>query len=361
MSRDRYDVLERFAPLFEPSEPSFQEFLRRRDRRRRNQRITAGVVGIAVFVAAVWILATGWPFHRTQTPAVPGPTVPPTPRVGFIGLPPEGATPSSPESGELVLGIGFGHTGGDAGRFSLHLYADGRLIWQRIGDLPGGSNRSSTGLIEQHLTPEGIGLVLAEVLSTGLFDDDRELVGAAPGLHYGGIEVRAGDRVIHLTWGGAGFEQGSDPIATTPTPDQARALERLDARLEHLASWLPASAWAEQEMRAYVPSRYSVCYSGRDEALERPRILDMLPAPAEDLLRALDTTRDEFNGSRGSIPYWCSVVTTEEARALAQILNDAGVRERYEDVFGLGYVFGQRDPGAMAVSLSFEPLLPNET
>jgi Tol biopolymer transport system component len=45
---------------------------RRRDRKRRNQRIAAGVVGIAVFVAAVWVVTTAGSFDRTQTPAVPG-------------------------------------------------------------------------------------------------------------------------------------------------------------------------------------------------------------------------------------------------------------------------------------------------
>jgi transglutaminase-like putative cysteine protease len=45
---------------------------RRRDRRRRNQRLSAGVVGIAVFVSAVGIVTTGVPFDRTETPAVPG-------------------------------------------------------------------------------------------------------------------------------------------------------------------------------------------------------------------------------------------------------------------------------------------------
>ncbi len=38
---------------------TFERMLRRRDRKRRNQRITAGVVGIAVFVAAVWIVTSG--------------------------------------------------------------------------------------------------------------------------------------------------------------------------------------------------------------------------------------------------------------------------------------------------------------
>ncbi|MET1012113.1 MAG: transglutaminaseTgpA domain-containing protein, partial [Actinomycetota bacterium] len=45
---------------------------RRRDRKRRNQRLSAGVVGMAVFVVAVGIVTTGMPFDRTETPAVPG-------------------------------------------------------------------------------------------------------------------------------------------------------------------------------------------------------------------------------------------------------------------------------------------------
>jgi WD40-like Beta Propeller Repeat len=69
MSRDRFDVLERFAPLFEVPEPSFQGFMRRRDRKRRNQRIAAGVVAIAVFVAPVALFAGLLSSDRTQTPA----------------------------------------------------------------------------------------------------------------------------------------------------------------------------------------------------------------------------------------------------------------------------------------------------
>ncbi|MGA9159329.1 MAG: hypothetical protein WB297_00495 [Actinomycetota bacterium] len=47
---------------------------RRRDRKRRNQRIAAGVVGIAVFVAAVWIVTSVGSLDRSETPAVPGPS-----------------------------------------------------------------------------------------------------------------------------------------------------------------------------------------------------------------------------------------------------------------------------------------------
>jgi Tol biopolymer transport system component len=53
---------------------SFNDLGRRRDRKRRNQRIAAGVVGIAVFVAAMWVVMSGGQFDRTQTPVGQGPT-----------------------------------------------------------------------------------------------------------------------------------------------------------------------------------------------------------------------------------------------------------------------------------------------
>ena len=103
MRNDRFDALERFTPLFEVPEPSFEGFLRRRDRTRRNQRVAAGVVAIAIFVAPVaWILANGGWSDRIRTPAGPVPTVAPndTQGIGLVGLAPAGATPSSPRRGE---------------------------------------------------------------------------------------------------------------------------------------------------------------------------------------------------------------------------------------------------------------------
>jgi hypothetical protein len=77
MSSDRFDVLERFAPLFETPEPSFEKFLRRRDRKRRNQRIAGTLAGIVLFVAPVALLAGLISSDRTQTPADEPPTVAP--------------------------------------------------------------------------------------------------------------------------------------------------------------------------------------------------------------------------------------------------------------------------------------------
>jgi hypothetical protein len=69
---DLRTILERGVGGATPPPDGFERMLRRRDRKRRNQRITAGVVGIAVFVAAVWIVTSIGSFDRKQTPAVPG-------------------------------------------------------------------------------------------------------------------------------------------------------------------------------------------------------------------------------------------------------------------------------------------------
>jgi hypothetical protein len=69
MTPSSNDTLERIARRIPIPEPAYERMLRRRDRTRRNQRSTAGVVGIAVFVAAVWIVTSGRPTDRTQRPA----------------------------------------------------------------------------------------------------------------------------------------------------------------------------------------------------------------------------------------------------------------------------------------------------
>jgi hypothetical protein len=55
---------------------AFDDVIRRRDRKRRNQRVRAGTVGFAVFLLAVWVVTSGLSFDRTQTPAVPAVTGP---------------------------------------------------------------------------------------------------------------------------------------------------------------------------------------------------------------------------------------------------------------------------------------------
>jgi len=357
MTRDRFDALERFTPLFEPPDRSFEGFLRRRDRHRRNERVAAGAVGLAVFAAMVWAVASGG-IQRTTRPPETEPTIAPEypGAVGLQGLPPEGATPSSPIRGELVLDFMFGHTMGDPGRFGLSLYEDGRLIWHRLGD---GVHRGldPTGLVEQRLTPEGVDLVISEVLSTGLFDDDLHLTNGQ-GLYFGDVTVRNGARMVQVTWGDVGLDFADQ---TAPTAEQARALVRLDSRLLNPAAWLPASAWEHRRLGPYVPSRFSVCVdTDRDIGLDG--VLASLPQPAEDLLRAWDRTYEPLRGGADSpagYDIWCSRVTTDQARVLADILDDAG-SQRIDWDPELGYEFDGR--GSLAtVTLWIDPMLPHHS
>jgi len=120
---------------------------------------------------------------------------------GFIGLPPEGATPSSPASGELeIFYWGHGDPGdkpGDGPRVMAWVYADGRLIsWRTGSDLPESANPLSTGFLEQRLTPEGVELLRSEVTSTGLFARDRVLVTDRGGPRF--VDVRNGDRLTEI-------------------------------------------------------------------------------------------------------------------------------------------------------------------
>lgn len=347
------ELVERAVERLVPPEPAFDRLLLRRNHRRRNERIAA-LAGIAVFAATVWAAMSG-EVHRTSPPAAPDPTTAPAypGPVGLMGLPPEDATPSSPARGELVVDFMFGHTMGDPGRFGLSLYADGRLIWHRLGDghTPG---LEPTGWIEQRLTAEGVDLVRDEVLATGLFDHDRDLF-ALHGLIFGDVRVRDGDRMIRVTWGDIGVE-GVDRAA--PTAEQARALQRLDARLLDLASWLPTSAWEDQELKPFVPSEFSVCYD-TDRNVGLDVVLAQLPRRAEDLLRSWDRTYDAIRGGADApsgIDIWCSRVTPDQARRLAGILDDAESRRIDWDP-ELGYTFERT---AVDVTLWFNPVLPHD-
>jgi hypothetical protein len=319
-----------------------ERFGTHRDRRRR-RRVVLAVAALVLAVGTASALAVrAYVFHQ-----------------GVVGLAPEGATPSIPKHGELVLGFMFGHSPGDAGRFIVAVYADGRLISQRVGDNSRTDGyRNSTGFLEQRLTPEGVELVRAEVLSSGLVDHDLHLLGG-DGLYFGSIDFRTEHRAVRVTWGdvSSAYSDGAGAIAT---PEQASALVRLDKRLEDPASWLPASAWEDSEIRAYVPSGYSVCLQGK-KGLGLSRVLALLPESAGDLLRAQENTRETNTNRAGTFVSWCSDLTNDEARALERRLDEAGVRGS-KDVFGLAYgPFDMAYGDATDFSLSFNPMLPEPT
>jgi WD40-like Beta Propeller Repeat len=69
---DTRELLRRGVEGFEPMPDAFERVLARRDRKRRNRRITAGVVGIAVFVATIWIVRDVASLNRSETSVIPG-------------------------------------------------------------------------------------------------------------------------------------------------------------------------------------------------------------------------------------------------------------------------------------------------
>jgi transglutaminase-like putative cysteine protease len=66
------DRVRRAAMSVDGPDQPYEALLRRRDRKRRNQRIAAGVVGMAVFVAAIWIVTSVGSLDRSATSVVPG-------------------------------------------------------------------------------------------------------------------------------------------------------------------------------------------------------------------------------------------------------------------------------------------------
>jgi hypothetical protein len=270
---------------------------------------------------------------------------------GFIGLPPEGATPSSPENAELVL-FYWGPVPGDWGKSRFWVYADGRLISLREANRPEGANPHSTGYLEQRLTPNGVELLRSEIVSIGLIgdelgdpidtDDDFAIGSDAipsettePVPSYSMLQVRDGDQLYRVS--------------------RVGDLDRLVARLTDPASSLPASAWEVRKIRAYVPSRYAVCFAeaGSPVPIEPSYIMPLLPEPAQVLLR----TREFAPAPWGGPP--CTDLTTEEARALGEALNAAGL-EPFKGRRIAPYVLTYRleTPGPIRVIL-FEPYLPS--
>ena len=304
----------------------------------RNQRIGAGALTLVVslFVLAVLVRVLQSGRVPTVRPIEPRPS---TERVGFVGLPPEGVHASTPPSGGLVLiSNGFGDP--DGVRVDLYVYADGTMIWQKwtirsvpVG-VPEGANEFTTGYLEQRLTTEGVELLRSRILSTGLFQRNLELR-AGKAQHHSPvtIRVRNDDRVVFV-------EAFRAPGTNVPkqTPAQTRALLRLEALLADPAAWLPTTAWADREIRAYVASRYS---GGFDRRVARPR---ELPPAAAELLFERDDCRD---------------FTIDEVRTISEALDGAGIPPSTNYVGELAFEIGGTALQDWDSYLHFWPVLPN--
>jgi hypothetical protein len=282
---------------------------------------------------------------------------------GFIGIPPVGATASTPERGDLVLSAFAAGT-------SIYVYADGRLVWRRERprgtELRASANRDSTGLLEQRLTKRGVSLLLSAAVSTGLLGRGLDLSFGTERC-FNAVAARIGARLERVVWHGSHCPGTSGLPAAgirAATPDEARALRQLAMRLAFPTSWLPPSAWRERRVHAYVPANFEVGYGPWSPDVEYSAVLSQLPAPARDALRAKKARRASgLTGWAGDLvpAYTYSYrLTTEEARSLRAALVDAGLEVDWRvDEVALAYRVGAEHPKAGAISITFDPILPH--
>ena len=252
-----------------------------------------------------------------------------SPRMGFIGLPPPGAVPSTPSGGELVVAVWTRSA-------RVWVYADGRLISLRYQDRSDAAGPLSTGLLEQQLTLSGVERLRSYVArsGTGLGPaPDRPATGPASPLVRDGGRLRVVDR---------------------PSPScDARSC----ARVTDPGSWLPPDAWRRERLRAYVPSRFAVCYGLRGDSTD--------PEDAPAVPDASLFGRTSRGDHRLPADWPCSVVSTRRATRIvdtlrgARVLRDSTVASRV-----LAFVVDVRSPlpgsPPHEARLFFEPLLPDD-
>lgn len=272
------------------------------------------LVAVLGAIAAGALIAGAQPIHRDPVDVL-------TDRAfvePFIGLPPEGVVPSTPETGQLVLSFN-----GRINRLGMEfhrvwVYADGRLIWKRNLEGSGatsgafGATKPTTAVIEQHLTPAGVELLRSMAVASGLRDIDPvgPSIRARHGLGvlWGGLVVHVGGRLVDAGW--------SDST--------------LPGLLADPASWMPAGAWDDPRVGAYVPSRYAVCldHVGRAglTSIGPAGVWDLLPEDIRSLIRS--------RAIADPIPAWHEVdarclyeVSTDDARTIAAALDDAGLTD----------------------------------
>ena len=285
--------------------------------------VATAVVAILVTVIALWWEARQDP--RALRPAgtttqsalgsattgifPAGPHGPETvPTVGFIGLPPVGAVPSSPERGVLVDEWPL-FAGTLPWRGGAQLYEDGRLIWYLFhGGTAPPYVHESTGYLEQRLSPEGVDLV-----RTNPDDNSRD------------------------PW--------------------------------QLENWLPDTAWADRAVKAYVPMRYGACVKHYDPSGSGSNWgVRGSPPRLDDLLAALPESVAELLRGKPLVPPLddaedCLAVTVAEARVLDRALKGAGVSastgEAWRNRYVLHYDVPSPSTAGWQVHLRFEPVYPD--
>jgi hypothetical protein len=319
MSENR-STLERELERLSPPRIPFDQLVRRRDRKRRDQRIRAGALGIAVLIAVGW-----WGFSAIRSaPPVPADDPTPTP------------APSEDlrifERGDPVLHLQSWRQG----FVEVAVYADGRVIW--VAD-------ERVGYLEQRLTREGVERLLSRVVSSGLFENDLAL---GLDLRSGNVEVRRGDRSVIVAWGRTPDSVsglGLQARFVEATPAQAGDLAELEAFLRDPMAWgLPPHAYRQREITPFVPTHLWGSYDRSEPDLSN------LPSPAREIV-----TRHLGSMISGG----CNLISIDQAREVVDALLQAHTGAIAPDVdirLGFSFTVGAGIPSFV----HFHPALPHE-
>jgi hypothetical protein len=236
--------------------------------------------------------------------------------VHFAGVPAHGVRASTPTTGKLLLSLRTIATSTDADT-DWDLYADGRLIWQKWTPsydatvVPDGARRLDTGYVQQRLTPKGARLVRSKILATGLFAHNLTL--EVGGHHAWAIDqVRVGKHLVTVY----GLPSGHYVKAT---PAQTSALTWIENLVANPERWLPASVWADRQIRAFVPARYTI-----DIERGYPDPAKLPPPVGQALAQQL-----KRRGGR--------VMTTRQTRALLQAFARAGIAPKDNHAGNIGF------------------------
>jgi hypothetical protein len=245
--------------------------------------------------------------------------------VHFAGVPAVGVKASTPTAGSLLVGVRSWPTHGTDTDWNV--YADGRIIWQKWtppGDatvVPTGARRLDTGYVQERLTPAGVQLLRSRILATGLFDHNLRLA-LGKGHPQVSEQVRSGDRMVTLE--GVPSPDPSWKEQFTPaTPEQTSALAGIAALVADPAGLLPASVWANPQIRAFVPSHYLVAFDRGYPDISK------LPARAGKALSHYKPLKQHS----------CQILTTAQARALLQAFAAAGISPADNHAENIGFDF----------------------
>ena len=235
---------------------------------------------------------------------------------------------------QLVLHLDSWREERDEDRTDVAIYADGRVI--RGPDERG-------GYLEQRLTPEGVERLRSRALSTGLFERDLLALGTGV-VGSGHIKAFRGDRLVIVAWGtnprvdfDRPAQQERDVVSGLGPEDRfVRASSAQAAEVTELANFLrDPTTWGltddmylQREITPFIPSHLWVSWDRGTPDWSQ------LPSPAREVVTRIMGWCANGRSADGEPEEYISL---DQAREIAKVLTQAGVRTDYDDRLGLTF------------------------